>query len=95
MKDFFEHNPPTHLDATDQTTSFNADQMIEFARAVGLEVSFASFGNLEDLLLKANLVGAGGGGVKASSRSVFSSRASTSVGDSAASRSVYSLPTIT
>ena len=43
-KDFFELNPPTHLDATHQTTSFSADQMIHFARAVGLEVSLAPFG---------------------------------------------------
>ena len=27
LKDFFEHNPPTHLDATHHTTSFSADQM--------------------------------------------------------------------
>ena len=67
LKDFFEHNPPTHLDATHQTTSFSADQMIQFARAVGLEVSLASFGMLEDLLLKAYLFGTRGGGGKASS----------------------------
>ena len=97
LKDFFEQNPPIHLDATHQTTSFSADQMIEFARAVGLEVSLASFGMLEDLLLKANLIGrgGGGGGGKASIRSALSSCAGTSVGDSVASRSVYSLPTIT
>ena len=69
--------------------------MIQFARAVGLEVSLASFGMLEDLLLKANLVGRRGGGGKASSKSTFSSGAGTSIGDSVASRSAYSLPTIT
>ena len=95
LEDFFELNPPTHLDATHQTTSFSADQMIQFARAVGLEVSLASFGMLEDLLLKANLIGRRGGGGKASSKSTFSSCAGTSVGDSVASRSVNSLPTIT
>ena len=95
LKDFFEHNPPTHLDATHQTTSFSADQMIQFARAVGLEVYLASFGVLEELFLKANLIGRGGGGGKASSRSVFSSRAGSSFGDSVASQSVSSLPTIT
>ena len=94
LKDFFEHNPPTHLDATHQTTSFSADQLIQFARAVGLEVSVASFEMLEDLLLKANLIGRRGGGGKASSKSTFSSCAGTSVGDSVASRSVYLLPTI-
>ena len=97
LKDFFEHNPPTHLDALHQTTSFSVDQMIHFARAVGLEVSLASFGMLGDLLLKTNLIGrvGGGGGGKAFSRSAFSSCAGTSVGDSVATRSVYSLPTIT
>ena len=95
MKDFFERNPPTHLDAVHQTTSFSQDQMIQFARAVGLEVSLASFGMLEDLLLKANPIGRCGGGGRASSKSAFSSCAGTSVGDSVASRSVYSLPTIT
>ena len=73
LKDFFEHNLPTHLDATHQTTSFSADQMIQFARAVGLEVSLASFGMLEDLLLKTNLIGRGGGGGKTSIRSAISS----------------------
>ena len=95
LKDFFEHNPPNHLDAAHLTTSFSADQMIQFARVVVLEVSLASFGMLKDLLLKANLIGRGGSGGKASSRSVFSSCFGTSVGDSVASRSVYSLPTIT
>ena len=79
LKDFFEQNPPTRLDGTPQTTSFSADQMIQFARAADLEVFLASFGMLEDLLLKTNLIGRGGGGGKASSRSVFSSRAGTSV----------------
>ena len=58
LKDFFELNPPTHLDPSHLTTSFSADQMIQFARAVGLEASLASDGMLEDLLRKAR----GGGG---------------------------------
>ena len=95
LKDFFEHNPPTRLDATHQTTSFSADQMIQFAMAVGVEVSLASFGMLEVLLLKANLIGKRGGGGMGSSRTRFSSCAGTSVGDSVASRSVYSIPTVT
>ena len=40
-------------------------------------------------------IGNVGGGGRASRRSAFSSCAGTSVGDSVASRSVYSLPTIT
>ena len=35
-----------------QITGLNADQMIQFARAVGLDVSLATFGLLEDLLLQ-------------------------------------------
>ena len=95
LKDFFEHNPHTRLDATHQTTSFSADQMIQFARAVGLEVSLASFGMLGDLFLRTNLIGRRGGGERASIKSAFSSCAGTSLGDSVASRSVYSLLTIT
>ena len=97
LKDFFELNPPTHLDPSHQTTSFSADQMIQFARAVGLEVSLASYGMLEDMLLKARV----GGGVQpvgsrhSIGRSPFPSVAGSSWGDSIASRTNYSLPTVT
>ena len=97
LKDFFEMNPPTHLDPSHPTTSFSADQMIQFARAVGLEVSLASYGMLEDLLLKARV----GGGVQpvgsrhSIGRSPFRSVAGSSWGDSFASRTNYSLPTVT
>ena len=53
LKECFEMNPPTHLDPSHPSTNFSADQMIQFARAVGLEVSLASYSMLEDLLLKA------------------------------------------
>ena len=59
LKDCFEQNSPTHLDPSYPTTNFSANQMIQFARAVGLEVSLASYSLLEDLLLKAR----GGSGV--------------------------------
>ena len=71
--------------------------MIQFARAVGLEVSLASYGMLEDFLLKAR----GGGGFQSVGsrhsigRSPFRSVAGYSWGDSIASRTNYSLPTIT
>ena len=97
LKDFFELNPPTHLDPSHQTTSFSADQMIQFARAVGLEVSLASYGILEDMLVKARV----GGGVQPAGsrhsigRSPFPSVAGSSWGDSIASRTNYSLPTVT
>ena len=48
LKDCFEMNPPTHLDPSLAITSFSADQMIQFARAVGSEVSLASYSMLED-----------------------------------------------
>ena len=53
LKECLEMNPPTHLDPSRPSTSFTADQRIQFARAVGLEVSLASYSMLEDLLLKA------------------------------------------
>ena len=97
LKDFFELNPPTHLDPSHPTTSFSADQVIQFARAVGLEVSLASYGMLENLILKAR----GGGGVQpvgsrhSIGRSPFPIFAGYSWGDSIASRTNYSLPTVT
>ena len=57
LREFFELNSPTHLDFSHPTTSFSAYQKIQFARAVGLEVSLASYGMLEDLLLKVRVGG--------------------------------------
>ena len=97
LKVFFELNPPTHLDPSHPITSFSADQLIRFTRAVRLEVSLASYGMLEDLLLKARV---GGGDQPVGSRhsigrSPFPSVAGSSWGDSFASRTNYSLPTVT
>ena len=69
--------------------------MILLARDVGLEVSLAPIGMLEDLLLKACLIGRCEGEGKSSSRSAFSSRSGTSVGNNVAFHCVYSLPFIT
>ena len=71
--------------------------MIQFARAVGLEVSLAWYGMLEDLLMKARV---GGGNHIVGSRhyigkSPFLSVAGSSWGDSVASRTTYSLTTVT
>ena len=71
--------------------------MIQLARAVGLEVSLASYSMLEDLLLKSRR---GSGDCLGTSRyptgkSPFPSDAGSSMGDSVASRSFYSLPTVT
>ena len=71
--------------------------MIQFARAVLLDVSLASYSMLEDLLLKAR----GGNGAYpvtsrySAGRSSFRSVAGSSMGNSVASRSVYSFPTNT
>ena len=97
LKECFEMNPPTRLDPSHPTTSFTADQLIQFAPAVGLEVSLASYSMLEDLLLKTR------GGSEAHpmtsrytvGRSPFPSVVGSSMGDGVASRPVYSLPTIT
>ena len=96
MKDFFELNPPKHLDPSHPTTSFSMEQMIEFSRAVGLEKSLASYGLLEDRLLKAR-VRVGDQPVASRDsvgKSTFPSAAGSSCDDSVASRSKYSLPTV-
>ena len=88
-------NRPTHLNPSHPTTCFSTDQMIWFARAVVLEVSLASYSILEDLLLKAR--GRSGAHPVTSrypaGKSRFPSVAGSSMGDSVASRSVFSLPT--
>ena len=75
LKDFFELNLPTHLDLSHPTTSFSADQMNSVSRAVGLEVSLASYGMLDDLLLKTRVVGGDQlvGSRHSDGRSLFSS----------------------
>ena len=62
-----------------------------------MEVSSATFGMVEDLLLKINSkVGRSGGeGEGWSLQSPFWSKAGSTVADNVASRSFYSLPTIT
>ena len=69
--------------------------MIQFARATGLEVSLATFGMLEDVLLK---IGGKTGriiGERGSGQSASLARSASTVVESTASRSFYSLPTIT
>ena len=95
LKDCFADNPPVQLDPHQQLTGLSSDQMVQFARAIGLEVSLATFGMLEDVLLK--ICGKAGRnfGEKGSGQSVSLSRAGSTVVESVASRSFYSLPTIT
>ena len=95
MKECFADNPPVQLDPHQQVTGMCSNQMIKFARAIGLEVSLATFGMLEDVLLK--ICGKTGRNVgeKGSGQSVSLSRSGSTVMESVASRSFYSLPTIT
>ena len=69
--------------------------MIQFARAIGLEVLLATFGMLEDVLL--NFGGKTGKNVndKGSGQSHSFSSAGSKVMESVVSRSIYSLPTFT
>ena len=83
------------LDPHQQATGMISDQMIQFARAVGLEVSLATFGMLEDVLLKIGGKTGRNVGEKGSEQSASRSRSGSTVMDSVASRSSYSLPTIT
>ena len=43
LKECFAANPPEQLDPHQQLTGMSSDQMIQFARAIGLEVSSATF----------------------------------------------------
>ena len=52
LEDSVERDPLTNIDPHQQVIGLNANQMIQFARAVGLEVSLANFGMLEDLLMR-------------------------------------------
>ena len=95
LKECFADNPPVQLDPHQQLTGLSSDQMIQFARAVGLEVSLATFGMLEDVLLKIGEKPGRNVGERGSGRSVSRSGSGSTVVDSVASRSFYSLPTIT
>ena len=95
LKECFADNPPVQLDPHQQLTGLSSDQMIQFARAVGLEVSLATFGMLEDVVLKIGGKPGRNIGERGSGRSVSRSGSGSTVVDSVASRSFYSLPTIT
>ena len=95
LKGCFADNPPVQLDPHQQLTGMSSDQMIQFARAIGLEVSLATFGMLEDVLLEIGKKTGRNVVEKGSGRSVSLSRSGSTVMKSVASRSFYSLPTIT
>ena len=69
--------------------------MIQFARAIGLEFSLATFGLLEDVLLKIGGKTGRNIGERGSGQSASLGRSGSTVMESVASRSFYSLPTIT
>ena len=95
LKECFADNPPVQLDPHQQLTGLSSDQMIQFARAVGLEVSLATFGMLEDVFWKIGGKPGRNVGERGSGRSVPRGGSGSTVVDSVASRSFYSLPTIT
>ena len=95
LKECFADNSPVQLDPHQQLTAMSSSQMIQFDRAVGLEVSSATFGMLEDVLLKIGGKTGRNVGEKGSGQSVSFSRSGSTVMESVASRSFYSLPTIT
>ena len=94
LKECFADNPPIQLDPHQQLTGIS-DQMIQFARAIGLKVSLAIFGMLEDVLLKIGGKTGKNVGDKGSGQSPSFNRARSTGVESVASRSYYSLPTIT
>ena len=95
LKECFADNPPVQLDPHQQVTGMSSDQMIQFARAVGLEVSLATFGMLEDVHLKIGGKTGRNVGDRGSGQSASLSRSGSTVMESVASRSFYSLPTTT
>ena len=95
LKECFADNPPVQLDRHQQLTGMSSDQMIQFARAIGLEVSLATLGMLEQVLLKTGRKTGRSIGERGSGQSASLGRSGSTVVESIASRSFYSLPTIT
>ena len=87
-------NPATVLDPGHTTTNLSANQLIQFVRAVDLEVVLASYLLLQDLLVRSRGVAA----VSSrwvSRRSLLLSFLGSIRGDSVDSQFQYSLPTVT
>ena len=95
LKECFADNSPVQLDPDQQLIGLSSDQMIQFARAIGLEVSSATFGMLEDVMLKIGGKTGRSVGERGSGQSASLGRSGSTVVESMASRSFYSLPTIT
>ena len=95
LKECFADNPPVQLDPHQQVTGMSSDQKIQFARAVGLEVSLATFGMLEDVLFKIGGKSGRSVGEKGSGQHASLGRSGSTVIESVASRSFCSFPIIT
>ena len=95
LKECFADNPPVQFGPHQQLTGMSWDQMIQYAKENGLEVSLATFGMLECVLLKIGGKAGRNVGDKSSGQSCSFSRAGSTVEESVASRSFYSLPAIT
>ena len=95
LKECFADNSPVQLDPHQQLTGMSSDQIVQSARVIGLEVWLATLGMLEDVLLKIGGKTGRNVGDKGSGQSLSFSRAWSTVVESVASRSFYSLPTIT
>ena len=79
LKEYFADNPSIQLDPHQQLTEMSSDQMIQFARAIGFEVSLATFGILEVVLLKIGEKTGRNVGDKGSGQSPSFSRAGSTV----------------
>ena len=79
------------LDPYHTTTSLSVDQIVQFASAVGLEVTLAFYGLLEDLLFLARGAGTLGGRGE-TGRSRFPSLIGSAKADSVESQAKFSLP---
>ena len=88
LEDYFEMNLPVMLDFGHTTSNLNTDQMMQSARAVGLEVTLASYVLLEMLKLRARCV-SGLGVREQRGHNPFPSLNGSTVADSVASHSKY------
>ena len=79
LKECFADNPPVQLDPHQQMTGMSSDQMIQFAGAIGLEVSLSTFEMLEDVLLKNGGKAGRNVGEKSSGHTASLSRAGSTV----------------
>ena len=95
LEECWADNPPVQLDPHQQLTGMSSDQMIHIVGAIGLEVSLTILGMLEDVLLKPGRKTRKNIGDKGSRQLSLFSCAGSTVIESVASRSFYSLPTIT